>query len=389
MKRARIVSIVAMVLLLGACGTQTTQEESDTAGVSGPTTLITEDASGNGGSGTAADGNTATGSGDENNATASTTEGNSTTAGGSDDGNDTGGDDSNTATGGGDTNGTAGSGSDDGNSAGDGTDTNGSAGDGGNDGSTTGGGAVRLSALKLTIAETTLNKDTNTTVGLTGTYADGTRKDLSAQAKWIVTPKDALKITGHTLTALKDVNVTLQAQVGDKLSNPVRLEIYWEVNGHRLPPEPDPKINNATLLGVDVNHNGVRDDVERWIYKTYDHPIERGIFMQSARAYQKVIVDPKKAHETMKYIVNAAHCESYWSMNELRMQKRNLNYTIGEYRDIEKEIRPIQFNTLDRIVAYHRFNKKLSGRVYGDNLKPDEWGKLCEFDENGNLKAQP
>ncbi len=37
------------------------------------------------------------------------------------------------------------------------------------------------------------------------------------------------------------------------------------IHGHRLPPEPDPKVNNATLLGVDVNHNGVRDDVERWI----------------------------------------------------------------------------------------------------------------------------
>ena len=44
------------------------------------------------------------------------------------------------------------------------------------------------------------------------------------------------------------------------------------INGYTLPPEPDPKINNSTLLGVDSNKNGIRDDVERWIIKKYkDH----------------------------------------------------------------------------------------------------------------------
>jgi hypothetical protein len=45
------------------------------------------------------------------------------------------------------------------------------------------------------------------------------------------------------------------------------LNIYWEVNGHSLPPEPDSKVNNAALFGIDSNHNGVWDDVERWIIK--------------------------------------------------------------------------------------------------------------------------
>jgi len=33
-----------------------------------------------------------------------------------------------------------------------------------------------------------------------------------------------------------------------------------------LPPAPDEAANNATLAGVDTNHNGIRDDVERAIY---------------------------------------------------------------------------------------------------------------------------
>ena len=59
------------------------------------------------------------------------------------------------------------------------------------------------------------------------------------------------------------------------------------INGHTLPPEPDPAINNASLLGVDSNDNGVRDDVEIWIYKKYQdgHPIHIDIAMQAGRAW--------------------------------------------------------------------------------------------------------
>ena len=37
------------------------------------------------------------------------------------------------------------------------------------------------------------------------------------------------------------------------------------INGFTLPPEPDQVINNSTLLGIDSNDNGVRDDVERFV----------------------------------------------------------------------------------------------------------------------------
>lgn len=38
---------------------------------------------------------------------------------------------------------------------------------------------------------------------------------------------------------------------------------YDIIQGIQVPPEPDPVINNATLTGIDINENGVRDDVER------------------------------------------------------------------------------------------------------------------------------
>ena len=46
-------------------------------------------------------------------------------------------------------------------------------------------------------------------------------------------------------------------------------KLVWnDING-ALPPEPDSVENNATLVGVDSNNNGIRDDVERAIYLQY------------------------------------------------------------------------------------------------------------------------
>ena len=46
-----------------------------------------------------------------------------------------------------------------------------------------------------------------------------------------------------------------------------RAPKYEVINGITVPPEPAPAMNNATIAGVDVNANGVRDDVERALAK--------------------------------------------------------------------------------------------------------------------------
>ena len=43
------------------------------------------------------------------------------------------------------------------------------------------------------------------------------------------------------------------------------VQVSPNYNGFPIPPAPDPVVNAATLAGVDVNNNGVRDDVERTI----------------------------------------------------------------------------------------------------------------------------
>ena len=272
-------------------------------------------------------------------------------------------------------------------------DSNGTTGGGSDDGNTTGGGndtntTVRLSALKLTPGATTLNKDHNTTVTLTATYSDNTTKPLTSGITWLITPKEAVTLHGTTLTARKDVNVTVQAKVGTTLSNAVSLNIYWEVNGHRLPSEPDPAVNNSTLLGVDVNGNGVRDDVERWIYETYKHPIERAAFMQLAKALQYRMGHADEAWEYRQPTSDAVTCFSYWNivvkyigLEEYQMKQYAKNIELTD------EIDFIQYNTEIRKKDDEAYQKALSGGIIKDNgLEPEEWIQKCDFNATKFMK---
>ena len=149
------------------------------------------------------------------------------------------------------------------------------------------------------------------------------------------------------------------------------------INGHILPPEPDPKINNATLLGIDVNHNAVRDDVERWIYKTYKHPIERGIMLQNAHRLQTQISDISKAHEYAKLTDRSLSCE-YYLEKTYEWFKTKYEYSITS-----KEVKKMQFNTVERHIAYQKYNAQFDGEVFDEIIEPNK--ENCLFDENGTL----
>ena len=64
------------------------------------------------------------------------------------------------------------------------------------------------------------------------------------------------------------------------------------INGITVPPEPAPDLNNATLAGVDVNNNGVRDDVERKLalLATKESDFDKSIAY--INAYQKIFTLP-------------------------------------------------------------------------------------------------
>ena len=157
-----------------------------------------------------------------------------------------------------------------------------------------------------------------------------------------------------------------------------RFYVPEVINGHMLPPEPDEALNNSTLLGIDMNDNGIRDDVERWIIKKYassDYPkIKTEIALQWARTTQQVIQSPETAYADKKYllIMRANVCEGY-SFEKLQ---KSLNYGIDN-RIFNDEFVDKAFNTKERIIAYSLFNGNLAGHVYG-SLRED--ASKCDFD---------
>ena len=154
------------------------------------------------------------------------------------------------------------------------------------------------------------------------------------------------------------------------------------VNGYKLPPEPDPDLNNATLLGIDSNNNGIRDDVERFIVIKYQdhHKIVTEIGFQKAKAYQKILENPLNTMENHKALHDAMDCNFYFE-------------TVASYFgdpiliDQTIELRPIQLNIKSRVKAYLEYDKQLSGGVY-EMTKASKMKENCAFDVDGLLGGE-
>ncbi|MDR1007229.1 MAG: hypothetical protein LBL65_01530 [Campylobacteraceae bacterium] len=157
------------------------------------------------------------------------------------------------------------------------------------------------------------------------------------------------------------------------------------VDGYTLPPMPNPKTNDKTLLGTDTNDNGIRDDVEIYIYNRFqgyvNSKVEREIAMQYAKAYQQVLISPETAYEDRKYEIEdrVITCEFYYYDQYLKnvSYEEELTYHI-KHNVFNPEFKDIVFNTKDRLKTFFRYNKSMSGHVfegYQGNKK-----EACDFD---------
>ncbi|MBS9778821.1 MAG: hypothetical protein KGV58_00785 [Campylobacteraceae bacterium] len=235
-----------------------------------------------------------------------------------------------------------------------------------------------LHAKTLTLSQPTQIplKDTNLTLHVKDDNGKTIKKDIT----WIVKPLYTIRQNGtNVIVPLKDTNIKLKAKYKGIISNEINLHVKWIVNGHTLPQMPDEKINNSTLLGVDINNNGVRDDVERWIYKEYKnlHPIHIDIAMQAARGYKKVLEMPERALEIRNIVVAPIFCEHYYSSDATEYNEPIL-IRYGE--DIDSKVKNKYFNTKKRYRIYlEEYDRRLSGHTFTLPWS-DEMKKYCNFD---------
>lgn len=147
--------------------------------------------------------------------------------------------------------------------------------------------------------------------------------------------------------------------------------IFEKQNGEV--PTPDPKLNDSTLLGIDTDNNGVRDDLQLWINKTYStstYPSTNNALKQIARYYQLFLANAYNESEAMPYYIKALE-----GMQCLDWIKNN-GYMI------HKEIKSLALNTPERIKAYLKVDSYRVGKGIPESinrLEADEYNHLCEF----------
>lgn len=117
------------------------------------------------------------------------------------------------------------------------------------------------------------------------------------------------------------------------------------INGIAVPPEPDPTINNSTLLGIDSNGNGVRDDVERQIATLYGtNQDQYDGAMRAAKSNQQYLMANGDPVQSTTVIINDSNVGS--CMN-IRFNKDG----IATDKAIDTMFY-LTFNTISRLAAY-------------------------------------
>ncbi|MGK2943117.1 MAG: hypothetical protein ACSLFC_00055 [Desulfuromonadales bacterium] len=137
----------------------------------------------------------------------------------------------------------------------------------------------------------------------------------------------------------------------------------------QLPPDPGPD-GDATLEGVDVNENGIRDDIERWIYLTYpDSEKLRRALIQEYYPMQNMIIhghqqDRDAVYNDMDAMQRSSECHYY-------VHPENPHI-------IAKELEALIVNTDERFYGYMEASRILGGGSFSRRPMPD-WKHSCDF----------
>lgn len=148
---------------------------------------------------------------------------------------------------------------------------------------------------------------------------------------------------------------------------PVTIEIVAE----RLPPDPG-EAGKATLEGIDSDHDGVRDDIQRYIVLTVP---------ESARHREALKVF---ARDMQHKLLAQSKEEAIQIAHESRISECLTYLGIGQQQRHWREVQALMLNTEARLRAVDVYNDRITGQVFPmlpDNLKRT----ACRF----NVEAFP
>ena len=241
-------------------------------------------------------------------------------------------------------------------------------------------------SIKLNKTSLELNEGETAQLNAVASYDNNSTKDVSKEVTWSVDNSSVASIdTNATLNAIQEGSAQITASLESITSQTLSLSVRKVINGHVLPPMPDETLNNSTLLGIDSNDNGVRDDVERYViirFSKEDFPKTRtALAMQYAWAKQKIIENPTR--ESAKYSHDSIDCQYYWFDRKQEVEYQQFSELLDTDRQAAAEldskltkwrlkyrvfnddaINNIIFNTRERTKQDFAFNGAMSGGFF-------------------------
>ena len=165
------------------------------------------------------------------------------------------------------------------------------------------------------------------------------------------------------------INDFCSAAPDDAVICPPPGEIPYRTDDERLAEmaarsAPPPK----SLVGDDVNNNGIRDDVDAYIAQHYPEPAQRKAAEQFARAMQLAITKGTISRDAAR-LVRRKSSEAISCLYDRFDGTNGSKYPAA----VGKELTRITTNTKPRLKAYLAYNKTLSGTSWatpeGDNCE--------------------
>lgn len=193
------------------------------------------------------------------------------------------------------------------------------------------------------------------------------QKDAETTLNVIFAPGPSAKLGTYQGT----IHLTLKGTLAKPL--PVSITVTASTEPPGLPPDPG-EAGKATLQGIDSDHDGVRDDIQRYIAITYqDSAKTRAALTQFAKGMQAALLvagNIASAKTANQLTGNGQYC--LWSL-------------YGDNGDVlRKDLKAEIINTHDRYVAYSNYGRLLNGMV--EELAPiDQWKARCDV----NLDVLP
>jgi hypothetical protein len=142
-----------------------------------------------------------------------------------------------------------------------------------------------------------------------------------------------------------------------------------------LPPDPGPA-GKLTLAGIDSDHDGLRDDLQRYIVLNYrSSPQTVDALVKTAKIVQGSILDSASPTDSIDHATDLARTSE--CLQALRP---------GDARQVEAALVAEALNTEDRGLAYLAFNDKLGGAAFPLS-PPVQWAASCGVPTTAELRV--